>query len=119
MENKIRLKNIQLIGYHGATKKEQKQGQRFEIDIVAYTDFDSAIKTDKIDATTDYSSIYDEVVNVFSSHRFNLIESLANKIACSLTSDFSLSACKVTIRKPDAPMNGILDAVEVEVMYHA
>ena len=74
--------------------------------------------TDNINNTTDYSALYDRVVNVFSSKRYNLIESLASQIASELTADFNLSSCKVIIRKPDAPINGILDTVEVEIIHH-
>ena len=116
METKIRLNNIQLNGYHGVDDDEKKNGQQFEIDIAVYTDLTAAIKTDNVDATTDYSALYDKVVNVFSASRYNLIESLANPIASTLTDDFCLSGCRVIIRKPDAPINGILDTVEVEIM---
>ena len=118
MEIKIRLINIQLSGYHGVGDNEKKIGQQFEIDIEAYADLDTAVKTDNILATKDYSALYDKVVNVFSSKRYNLIESLAFHIASTLTTDFSLSCCKVIIRKPDAPLKGILDTVEVEVIHH-
>ena len=118
METKIRLNNIQLNGYHGVDDDEKKNGQQFEIDIAVYTDLTAAIKTDNVDATTDYSALYDKVVNVFSASGFNLIESLANQIASPLTDDYCLSGCRVIIRKPDAPINGILDTVEVEVMHH-
>ena len=118
METKIRLNNIQLYGYHGVDDNEKKNGQQFEIDIEAYKDLTTAIKTDNVDKTTDYSVLYDKVVNVFSTRRYNLIESLANQIASALTDDFCLSGCRVIIRKPDVPINGILDTVEVEIMHH-
>ena len=118
METKIRLNNIQLYGYHGVYDNEEKNGQQFEIDIEAYKDLTAAIKADNVDKTTNYSALYDKVVNVFSSNRYNLIESLANQIASTLTDEFSLSGCRVIIRKPNVPINGILDAVEVEVMHH-
>ena len=116
MKTKIRLYNIQLHGYHGVDDNEKKNGQQFEIDIKAYTDLTAIIKTDNVDTTTDYSALYDKVVNVFSASGFNLIESLANQIASPLTDDYCLSGCRVIIRKPDAPINGILDTVEVEIM---
>ena len=97
---------------------EKITSQQFDIVIESYTYLTNAIKTDNIDTTTDYSALYDKVVNVFSSNRYNLIESLANQIASALTDDFCLSGCRVIIRKPDAPINGILDTVEVEVMHH-
>ena len=117
MDIKIRLINIQLTGYHGVGDYEKKIGQQFQIDIEAYVDVETAIITDNINATKDYSALYDKVVNIFSSKRYNLIESLAFKIASSLTTDFCLKGCKVIIRKPNAPIDGILDTVEVEVIY--
>ena len=119
METKIRLKNIQLFGWHGVADKEKKIGQQFEIDIEAEAQLKSAIQSDDIRQTADYSKLYEKVVDIFSGKKYNLIESLANKIAVTLTDDFNLTTCKVIIRKPDAPINGILDTVEVEVNYHA
>ena len=118
MKTKIRIKNIQLFGLHGVADKEKRTGQQFEIDIEAYADLQSAIDTDNINNTTDYSALYDRVVNVFSSKRYNLIETLASKIASVLIEDFHLLSCKVIIRKPDAPINGILDTVEIEIIHH-
>ena len=62
--------------------------------------------------------LYDKVVNVFSSNRYNLIEYLGNQIASTLTDDFYLSGGRVIILKPDARINGIIDTVEVEVRDH-
>ena len=97
---------------------EKKNGHQFEIDIKVYIDLTATISTDNANATTDYSSKYDKVVNVFSYNRYNLIESLANKIASTLNDDFCLFSCKVIICKPYVPINGILDTVEVMVIHH-
>ena len=114
-ETKIRLKNIQLYGWHGIADKEKKMGQRFEIDIEVSASLDSAIDSDDINLTVNYSDLYDKVVSIFLEKKYNLIESLAKKIARSIIKEFNVADCKVTIRKPDAPINGILEAVEVEV----
>ena len=119
MEIKIRLKNIQVFGWHGVADKEKKIGQQFEIDIEASAPLQKAIQTDDIRQTNDYSEMYDKVVKVFSAVKYNLIEALAAQIAKEITNEFNLTECKVVIRKPDAPINGILETVEVEVNYHA
>ena len=97
---------------------EKKNGHQFEIDIKVYIDLTATISTDNANATTDYSSKYDKVVNVFSYNRYNLIKSLAKQITSTLTDDFYLSGSRVIICKPDPPINVILDTVEVEVMHH-
>ena len=117
MVSKIRLKNIQLFGFHGVGVDEKKNGQKFEIDVEVDVDLETAIKTDDIYETSDYSAIYDKIVNVFFSKKYSLIETLASNIASSLTEEFLLISCKIAIRKPNAPIKGILDTVEVEVMH--
>ena len=73
------------------------------------------IESDDIKNTINYVDLYNNVVRVFSNKKYNLIETLANNILMSITKNFEVETCKVVIRKPDAPINGILDTVEVEV----
>ena len=115
MGNKIRLKNIQLYGTHGVTDAEKKDGQQFEIDIEITSSINRLKNSDDIDKTIDYRDLYESVRSIFFEKEYNLIESLANKIATSITKKFNVSTCKIVIRKPDAPIDGILEAVEVEV----
>ena len=65
--------------------------------------------------TLDYAKLYENVVNVFSSTRYNLIEHLCCKILDSIMNTFAVYSCKVIVRKPDVPINGKLESVEVEV----
>ena len=115
METRIRLKNIQLFGWHGVADKEKKEGQKFEIDVEVLAPLRSAIETDDIRNTINYSNIYENVIKVFEEKKYNLIETLANNISISIKKKFKVKTCKVIIRKPYAPINGILDTVEVEV----
>jgi len=115
METKIRINNIQLFGYHGTDKKEKELGQNFEIDIEVSPSY-SSLNSDDLTNTVDYSLLYDEVTTIFSQNNYNLIEYLANKIATSITDKFHVNNCKVIIRKPNAPVKGDFDSVEVEVI---
>ena len=120
METKIRLKNIQLFGCHGVSDKEKNNEQKFDIDVEMSIDLKEEIRADDINKTVDYSSVYDKVEGVFYEKKYNLIETLANQIASCLISNFSSVAyCKVIVRKPDAPIKGIVDTIEVEVMQYA
>ena len=115
MEARIRLKNIQLYGWHGVIDKEKIMGQKFEIDVEILVPHDLKIETDDIRKTVNYSDLYDKIIDLFSEKKYNLIETLANKISIAILEKFNVRACKVVIRKPDVPINGKLDFVEVEV----
>ncbi len=118
METKIRLNNIQFFGYHGVTDEEKINGQKFEIDVEVCIDSNISHIHDDIQKTNDYCSIYNHVASLFSEKRYNLIEALATKIATTLLKEYNFYESKVVIRKPDVPIEGILDAAEVEVVCH-
>ena len=115
METKIKVNNIQLFGYHGTDEKEKTTGQLFEIDIEVSPNTTTPI-SDNLAQTVDYALLYDEVTTIFSKKRYNLIEFLANKIADTITNKYKIYSCKVVIRKPNAPIKGDFDSVEVEVI---
>ncbi len=55
-------------------------------------------------------------IRKFLKRKYNLIEYLANKIADTITNKYRVNSCKVVIRKPNAPIKGDFDSVEVEVI---
>ena len=115
METKIRLNNIQIYGWHGVTEKERSTGQQFEIDIEVLVASRTSIVSDDIKKTVNYCDLYEYVVRIFTEKTYNLIETLAYNISMSIQEQYKVKACKVIIRKPNAPINGTLDAVEVEI----
>ena len=119
MKSKIRLYNLELFGYHGVNDQEIKKGQKFEIDIELSVDTGEAIQTDDISIAVDYSKVYKQVVETFSSNRYNLIETLAANISESIMTNILVLSCKITIRKPNAPIDGKFDTVEVEYFENA
>ena len=94
---------------------KQKRGQQFEIDIEVSAYLASPIDCNDIKETINCTDLYDKVVILFSEKKYKLIESFAHKISTSITNKFNVGACKVIILKPNLPINGILNAVEVEV----
>ena len=116
MTTKIRLNNIQLYGWHGVSDDEKRIGQEFEVDVEILLNLTSSIASDDIKKTVDYSELYRFIVSKFSEKKYNLIETLAHNITMSILKEFLVKSCKVSIRKPSAPIDGILDTVEVEVV---
>ena len=76
------------------------------------------VLTDDINTTIDYTLIYKIIKTIFFKKKYNLIENLAYDIAKSLTETYNLIACKVAVRKPNVPIQGVLDNVEVEITFY-
>jgi len=114
--DKITLKNMKFFGYHGVYAEEQEKGQNFFIDVEIYLDLKAAGENDDLKDTIDYSEIYDIIKYITIEKRFHLIEKLAENISSEILSrNTTICETVVRVRKPEAPMNGILDWAEVEI----
>lgn len=111
----IRLKNMVFYGYHGISESEKSLGGKFEVDLDLYRDLKVPGQTDKLKDTLDYEAIYKDVDRCTKRNKFYLIEKLAERIAQSILSTYDVDKLIVRVRKPHAPVKGVLDTVEVEL----
>jgi len=111
----IRLKNMVFYGYHGVHESEKTLGGKFEVDLELYKDLSQAGQSDNLKDTLDYEKIYKTVNNCTKNNKFYLIEKLAERIAKSVLRKYKTDKVIVRVRKPNAPVKGVLDTVEVEL----
>jgi len=122
MKNKteftISLNNIIVYGFHGVHQEEKTLGQRFEIDLEYRLAKPNFPWKDEERATVSYVNAHKIVSRVCSEKSFNLIETLGHRIIEEMRSQYSVNLLIVRIRKPSVPIQGILDHVEVEVVWN-
>jgi len=109
----IRLNSLKFFAYHGLTAQEQKAGGRFEVDC----EYETKVPVIEDSSTTkniiDYELIYDQIADIITNSRFNLLEALAEKTVDSLMKMFNLKRVKVRIRKINPPVSGEVESFEV------
>jgi len=115
VSDRIILKDMVFYAYHGVFDAEHELGQRFEVDVELHLDLRSVGKSDDIDLTINYVDVYTVVKDLVEEQEFKLIEGLAEAIARELLSSFDIDAVVVRVRKPHAPIGGIIGGVEVEI----
>lgn len=114
----IRLKNCCFFANHGVFDEEKTLGQRFHVDAELHVDALPALDADALGETVDYGLVFAEIERILSGQRRFLIEALALDVARSLCERFAqVVHSRVVIRKPNAPVRGVLDHVEVEVIW--
>jgi dihydroneopterin aldolase len=114
--DRIRLQGLAFFGYHGNIPSEAEFGQRFFVDLELRMNAGKAAKSDQLEDTIDYSSVYQAVRALVEKERFNLLETLADRIARAILDGFPLvESVTVEVRKPQAPLPGIFDEVSVAV----
>ena len=111
----IRLKNMQFYGFHGVDKSEKHLGGRFEVDVEMQLSLTKSCDSDDLNDTVNYERIYKTVNACVSKEKFYLIEALASSIAKDILINYPINSIKVRVRKPHAPVKGVLDTVEVEL----
>ena len=111
----IRLKNMQFYGFHGESESEKHLGGRFEVDLEMELSLKKSCDSDDLNDTVDYEKIYKIVDSCIKKDKFYLIEALANSIAVDVLDNFPINSLLVRVRKPHAPVKGVLDTVEVEL----
>ena len=111
----IRLKNMVFYGYHGVSDMEKTLGGKFEVDLELFLDVSKAGRSDSLEDTIDYESIYKIVFGIIKNTKFYLVEALAESIAKEILSSFKIESLIVRVRKPHAPIRGVLDTIEIQI----
>jgi dihydroneopterin aldolase len=110
----IRLMNMTFYGYHGVAAAEKETGRRYEVDCEMECDISSAVKSDHLDDTINYVSIYHVVEEFLERHRYNLLETLAERLRAELKSQTGAAKITLRVRKRIPPVPGNIDYIEVE-----
>lgn len=112
----IKLANMGFYAFHGTTKAEKSVGQRFFLDVYIYLNLRRASQSDSVKDTVDYEKAYNLILNMMNTRKYNLIEALAEDVANAMFSHFdNIERIQVSVRKPNVPLAGILDHVEVTI----
>ena len=112
----IRLQNCAFYAHHGVLSEETQMGQRFFVDAVLQVETAIDIAEDRIEGTVHYGEAFEVIEKLVVGQNRQLIEALALDIAKGLRAEFpQITHASITVRKPSAPIAGILDYVEVTV----
>lgn len=116
MVDKIILKDMQFYGFHGLFPEENKLGQRFNVDLILYTNLKQAGMSDEMSDSINYGEVFTNVQKIVEGKKQNLIETVAERIAEDLLQNFArLQACDVKVIKPDPPIPGHYNSVAVQI----
>ena len=116
MKDKMILTGIEVFGYHGCSDEEQKLGQKFYVDVELDLDLSKAGLSDDFADTVDYVKILQCVEDIVGGTPRRLIESVAEKLAQKILSDFAqVDGVKITLHKPNAPLKFTYADAAVEI----
>lgn len=114
----VTLTGLEVFAHHGVFDFERERGQRFLIDVEAAVNLAPAADGDDLSHTVHYGELAEAVVAAVQRDPVDLIETVAERVAQTTLSFAGVAAARVTVHKPDAPIDAIFADVAVTVVRH-
>ena len=111
--DKIYIRDLALRCIIGVYPEEKREKQDVIINIVLECDHSAAAKSDSLDDAIDYKGLKKEVIKLVEASHFNLIETLADRIAQLCLQHPKVQRATVTVDKPAALRFARSVAVEI------
>lgn len=115
MTDEMAVLGIECHGHHGVFEFERREGQTFVIDLVLGLDTAAAAASDDLRDTVDYGSLVAAVKNAVEKDPVDLIETLAQRIADVCLLDDRVEWVRVTVHKPEAPIEATFRDVALTI----
>jgi 7,8-dihydroneopterin aldolase/epimerase/oxygenase len=96
----IFLRDLRIRTIVGIWQWERRMPQTISIDLDMSADIRRAAATDSLESTLDYKAVSRRVVGFVEESSFNLIETLAERVAAIITEEFAVSWVRVAVHKP-------------------
>ena len=112
---KIKLKNVKIYSNHGCLDEEELIGSEYLFQLEISTDLKKASKTDNLNNTIDYVSLY-SIIHQEAIKRSKLLENVANKILDRIFREHeNIKRIKIEVSKLNPPINGNVEAVSIVI----
>jgi dihydroneopterin aldolase len=106
------LEGMSFYGYHGETEAERILGNRFHVDLEIRMDLSRAGRSDDIADTLDYARTFTLVREVVEDQQYNLIETVAARVAARILVEPGVESVKVRVGK-QPPIPGAIERCSV------
>ncbi len=98
----IFLRDLEINATIGIFEWEKRIKQKVRIDLEMTTDIAKAAASDAIEDTLDYKAISKRIIQFVEDSRYELIETLIEKVSEILLNEFNIPWVRLTISKPGA-----------------
>ena len=102
--DELSVTGIECRAHHGVLGHERRDGQRFVVDLTLGLDTRPAAASDDLRDTVDYGSLVMDVKSAVESDPVDLVETVAERIATVCLADRRVDWVRVTLHKPEAPI---------------
>lgn len=114
-QDELSVSGIECFAHHGVFDFEKREGQTFVVDLVLGIDTRPAAASDDLADTVNYGTLVMDVKAAVESEPVDLIETVVQRIADTCLSDRRVEWARVTLHKPDAPIDATYSDVALTI----
>ena len=115
MSDELAVTGIECFAHHGVFDFERREGQVFVVDLVLGIDTGPAAASDDLADTVNYGTLVAEVKAAVERDPVDLIETVAQRITDVCLLDTRVEWARVTLHKPDAPIDATYSDVALTI----
>ena len=114
--DRIILEGMRFYGFHGVNPEEKSLGQPYMVDLTVELDLRGPGRTDRLEDTVNYTSLYRAVQGIMEGESKNLLEAAAQAVANRILEEFPVESVWVRVKKPRPPIRGsVVENASVEI----
>ena len=115
MTDELSVKGIECFAHHGVFDFEKREGQTFVVDLVLGFDTRRAAASDDLEETVNYGTLVMDVKAAVERDPVDLIETVVQRIADVCLNNGRVEWARVTLHKPDAPIDATYSDVALTI----
>ena len=115
MTDELSVTGIECFAHHGVFDFERREGQVFVVDLVLGIDTRPAAASDDLVDTVNYGTLVADVKAAVERDPVDLIETVAQRITDVCLLDTRVEWARVTLNKPDAPIDATYSDVALTI----
>ncbi|MBQ9990144.1 MAG: 2-amino-4-hydroxy-6-hydroxymethyldihydropteridine diphosphokinase [Lachnospiraceae bacterium] len=112
----IHIRGLRIFAHHGVFAFEKKEGQMFVVNADLYTDLSRAGASDRLEESTHYGEVCEQMKKSLTRQSYDLIERAAEEAARDILLHFPLvEEVTLELQKPQAPVEMEFETLSVEI----
>ena len=115
MTDELSIAGIECFAHHGVFDFEKREGQVFVVDLVLGIDTRAAAASDDLAETVNYGTLTLDVKAAVERDPVDLIETVVQRIADVCLLESRVEWARVTLHKPDAPIDATYSDVALTI----
>jgi 7,8-dihydroneopterin aldolase/epimerase/oxygenase len=115
MTDELAITGLECFAHHGVFDFERREGQIFVVDLVLGIDTSAAAASDDLAQTVNYGTLALDVKAAVERDPVDLIETVVQRIADVCLMDSRVEWTRVTLHKPDAPIDATYSDVALTI----